>query len=135
LTKPISLSFEVDCSPDHAFDIWARRTSLWWPADHTATGIEKDWGEVVAWEPPRRLVYLWHLRTERSDATEVEVAFDETESGSTRIRIDHRGWERLGERGPDWRARNVRGWETLVPHFGAAVNPISLDRGGTDGTR
>jgi Activator of Hsp90 ATPase homolog 1-like protein len=156
--EPLSLSFEVDCSPEHAFDVWVRRTSLWWPADHTVTGeqnleivieprvggrifertsagTEEDWGEVTAWEPPRRLAYLWHFRTERADATEVEVSFTETESGSTRVQIDHRGWERLGERAPAWRERNQRGWETLLPHFTAAANPVPVDRGGTDGTR
>jgi hypothetical protein len=28
-------------------------------------------GEVLAWEPPHRLVYLWHLMFDRSEATEV----------------------------------------------------------------
>jgi len=28
---PIELRFEVACSPEHAFQVWATRTSLWWP--------------------------------------------------------------------------------------------------------
>ncbi|CAN5581978.1 hypothetical protein BH20ACT18_BH20ACT18_09360 [soil metagenome] len=41
----------------------------------TSEGREEDWGEVLTWEPPRRLTYLWHLRADRGDATEVEIAF------------------------------------------------------------
>jgi hypothetical protein len=137
--------------------VWASRTSLWWPADHTVTGgpelevvieprvggrifertasgDEVDWGEVLVWEPPRRLAYLWHLRTDRADATEVEIAFVPTGARSTRVEIDHRGWERLGGRGPAWRARNLRGWETLLPPFvSACTELVELETGGTNG--
>jgi len=27
------------------------------------------------WEPPTRIGYLWHLRRDRADATEVEITF------------------------------------------------------------
>ena len=83
------------CSPAHAFATWAERTSAWWPHGHsvskdpglsvtfephpggriferTSAGDEHDWGEVIAWEPPHRLAYLWHLAQDRSDATEVD---------------------------------------------------------------
>lgn len=156
MIEPLSFSFDVDCRAEHAFDMWTRRTSLWWPADHTVTaepdlevvieprvggriferttaGHEEDWGEVLVWEPPRRLVYLWHLRADRADATEVEVSFTTRDDGSTRVDIDHGGWDCLGARGPDWQARNRRGWETLLPHFVSAVSPV--ESGGTHGDR
>ena len=92
MTEPIEIEFEVACSPEHAFDTWANRTSMWWPHSHSMSsapglvvtfeprpggriyerapeGAEHDWGEVLAWEPPRRLAYLWHLGTDRSRAT------------------------------------------------------------------
>ena len=107
MTDPLKLSFRVACPPEHAFDVWTARTSLWWPADHTvsgedgleivieprvggrifertASGREEMWGEVLVWEPPRRLVYLWHLRADRADATEVEIVF--TPDGTARPR-------------------------------------------------
>jgi hypothetical protein len=28
---PIELRFQVACSPEHAFQVWATRASLWWP--------------------------------------------------------------------------------------------------------
>jgi uncharacterized protein YndB with AHSA1/START domain len=151
VTEPLKLSFRVACPPEHAFVIWTARTSLWWPADHsvsgedglevviepfiggriferTPSGREEEWGEVLAWEPPRRLVYLWHLRADRADATEVEIVFAPDGAEATEVRIDHRGWERLGDRGDAWRDRNRRGWETLWPWY-----VEYCERGGIDG--
>jgi len=28
---PLEIAFTVECSPPHAFEVWAQRTSLWWP--------------------------------------------------------------------------------------------------------
>jgi uncharacterized protein YndB with AHSA1/START domain len=140
VTDPIRHVFDVECPPEHAFATWAERTSLWWPAGHTvsaedglevvyepraggrifertASGDEHDWGEVIAWDPPRRLAYLWHLRQDRADATEVEITFTGSEAGPTRVEIEHRGWERLGAGADDKRDRNLRGWAGLLPHY------------------
>jgi uncharacterized protein YndB with AHSA1/START domain len=137
--EPLELSFPVDCPPEHAFDVWATRASLWWPHGHsvsadpgltvtfeprrggriyerTPDGTEHDWGEVLDWEPPHRLRYLWHLRFDRADATEVEIGFAPTADGTAGT-IVHRGWERLGAAGPERRERNRRGWDGLIPHY------------------
>jgi uncharacterized protein YndB with AHSA1/START domain len=145
MTEPLRLDFTVACPPGSAFALWTARTSLWWPRGHTVTteegleivfepraggrifertpdGREADWGEVLDWEPPRRLRYSWHLRFDRADATEVEITFAPAEDGGTRVEIEHRGWERLGGVGPERRERNRRGWEGLLPHYVDAVN-------------
>ncbi|HSM43794.1 MAG TPA: hypothetical protein VK969_02130, partial [Acidimicrobiia bacterium] len=67
------------------------------------------------------LGYLWHLRRDRSDATDVEVRFLAAGPSRTRIEIEHRGWERLGSEAQTWRDRNLGGWSTLLPHFVEAV--------------
>ena len=143
--EPLRLSFAVACPVEHAWATWTERTALWWPPGHTVTGEagleivleprpggrifertkegrEEDWGEILAWDPPRRLTYLWHLRADRADATEVEIAFteDAEHEGSTRVDIEHRGWERLGARGTERRERNQRGWQGVLPAFEAA---------------
>ena len=138
-TDPIRLSFNVDCDPEHAFDVWTARTTMWWPKSHSIStepdlevvleprvggriyerlrsGTEHDWGRVVAWEPPSRLVYEWHLRQDLADATEVEIRFKAADTG-TEVEIEHRGWERLGARGPARREGNFAGWGGLLPHF------------------
>jgi uncharacterized protein YndB with AHSA1/START domain len=142
VSDPLELEFEVGCSPEQTFELWTTRTGAWWPKTHTVSalpgvevviepgvggrmfertprGEEHDWGEVTAWEPPHRIAYLWHLRQDRADATEVEITFSATEGAGTRVSIVHRGWDRLGARGPAGRERNQRGWDELLPHFEA----------------
>ncbi|MFL5775295.1 MAG: SRPBCC family protein [Chloroflexota bacterium] len=145
MIEPIRLAFDVDCPPDHAFEVWTAGIGRWWPADHTASGeadahvvlegraggrifertrggIEHNWGEVTIWEPPSRLGYLWHLRRDRADATQVEIRFVAAGPGATRVEIEHRDWERLGALGEAQRDRNRGGWATLLPHFVAAAS-------------
>jgi uncharacterized protein YndB with AHSA1/START domain len=142
--EPLRLTFDVDCSADHAFATWTSRIDTWWPADHTASGepsavivlepalggrlferasggVEHDWGRVTLWEPPRRFAYTWHLRRSAEDATDVEITFTELDPGRARVEIRHSGWERLGAEGQTWRDRNSGGWRTLLPHFTAAA--------------
>jgi hypothetical protein len=144
MTAPLRMSFDVECSAEHAFTVWTSGIATWWPADHTVTGrdgvtvvmqsgvggriyertpdgVEHDWGEVTVWRPPTQLAYLWHLRRDRSDATEVEIRFTANDSGGTLIEIEHRGWERLGRPAVQWRDQNRAGWQTLLPHFQAAI--------------
>jgi uncharacterized protein YndB with AHSA1/START domain len=83
-------------------------------------GVEHDWGEVLAWEPPHRLAYLWHLGTDRGRATEVDISFA-GDAASTTVTIVHRGWERLGADAPTWRERNLGGWGGLLPHYRQAA--------------
>jgi hypothetical protein len=84
--------------------------------ERTPEGVEHDWGQVTVWEPPTRLAYLWHLRRDRADATDVQLTFVDVD-GRTRLDIVHTGWERLGALGPGWRDANRNGWAGLLPHF------------------
>jgi activator of Hsp90 ATPase-like protein len=154
--EPIRISFDVGCPVEHAFQTWTGGIGRWWPADHTvtgdndldvvlegrpggrifertATGVEHDWGEVTIWEPPTRLGYLWHLRRDRADATDVEIRFIDRGDATTRVEIEHRSWERMGADGQAWRDRNRGGWDTLLPHFVTAAT--SWARRANDGHR
>jgi uncharacterized protein YndB with AHSA1/START domain len=144
MTEPLRMSFEVACSAEHAFTTWTSRISSWWPEDHTITGqaglevvlepgvggriyertpagTEHEWGEVTAWEPPARLAYLWHLRRDRRQATDVEIRFIALAEDRTRVEIEHGGWEHLSDAAADWRDRNHKAWQTLLPHYTAAT--------------
>jgi hypothetical protein len=106
--EPLRLSLEVDCSREHAFETWTGRIGTWWPKSHSVTGdpdleivlegrlggrifertpagAEHDWGEVTIWEPPERLGYLWHLRRDRADATDVLITFIARNDGTTTV--------------------------------------------------
>jgi hypothetical protein len=141
--EPLRLSFVVGCEPDHAFATWTRKASAWWPPEHTVSheagseivfeprvggrifertpsGREVEWGEIVEWDPPRRLRYLWHIATDRDRATDVAIVFHELPNMSTRVEVEHTGWERLGEIGQVWRDANRAGWDGVLPAYEAS---------------
>ncbi len=141
---PLVFEFAVGCSTAHAFETWTTDASRWWPSDHSMSGEssmevifepssggriyertsdanEHDWGEILVWEPPTTLVYLWHIGSDRSDATEVEVTFTPG-NGETIVHIEHRGWERLGSSADARRTANEAGWTSLTPNYIAACN-------------
>jgi Activator of Hsp90 ATPase homolog 1-like protein len=143
MIEPLRVTLDLACSRDHAFATWVERFDQWWPRSHTTSGDpaatvhleprtggrifertsdgrEIDWGEVVAWDPPRGLSYLWHIRRDRSDATDVRLSFHRRGDGGCRLEIEHTGWERLGGEGQEWRDANRGGWAGLLPHFEAA---------------
>jgi hypothetical protein len=100
VTDPLQLSFRVACPPEHAFEVWTARTSLWWPADHTVSG-EDDLEVVIE---PRVGGRIFERRASGEEEPWGEV-------------LDHRGWERIGARAEAWRDRNRRGWQTLLPWY------------------
>jgi len=129
VTAPLRISFEVACSPEHAFRVWTSRigtsrrpeSGRGGIYERTSDGTEHEWGEVTVWQPPHRLAYLWHLGLDRARATEVDIRFVARGSAATMIEIEQRGWERLGEAAERWRDRNRAGWQSLLPHFRQAA--------------
>jgi uncharacterized protein YndB with AHSA1/START domain len=138
--EPLRITFEVDCSPEHAFATWTGRATAWWPPEHTVShergaeivfeprrggriyertpgGHEIEWGEIVEWDPPRRLHYLWHIATEPGNATDVEIVFRKLGDATTRVEVEHGGWDRLGEVGQEWRDANQAGWDGVLPAY------------------
>jgi len=146
MIEPLRLDLDLRCDAEHAFDVWTRCTTTWWPVSHTVSGAdglavtiepfvggriyertpdgtEHDWGEVTVWDPPARLGYRWHLRRTPADATDVLITFAPTDDGGCHVTIDHRGWERLGDDGRGWRDANRGGWGGLLPHYVEAAGP------------
>ncbi len=144
MTEPLVFDFEVACSQAAAFSTWTQHASTWWPADHsvsgergitvifedheggrvferTSSGVEHDWGQVTAWDPPSRLAFTWHLHFAAAEATDVEIRFVALGQDRTRVEIEHRGWERLGDGALQRREGNQRGWESVLPYFMASI--------------
>ena len=136
--EPIVRSVTVRVDQKAAFDLFTEGIASWWPLgthsvfqeegetvffeqheggrifERTPDGKEADWGSVLAWEPPDRVVYDWHPEP-GSIATEVEVRFS-PEGDATRVELEHRGWERLGDNGPAKRAsyNAPDGWDQVI---------------------
>jgi uncharacterized protein YndB with AHSA1/START domain len=120
---PVRKSIFVDAPPERAFEVFASGIGRWWPKTHKTgqadlerpviepraggrwyelgvDGSECEVGKVDVWDPPARLVLIWQLTAEfKFDpnlVTEVEVQFTPEGSG-TRVDLEHRNLERLGE--------------------------------------
>jgi len=114
----------IHAPPEHVFDVFANRLDLWWPRSHhigkspsfkaklepklggrwyevSDDGTECDWGRVLVWSPPRRIVLTWDINAQwqhdPSIANEVEVAFTPEGSAATRVELEHRKIERYGD--------------------------------------
>lgn len=65
-------------------------------------GSSCDWGRVLAWEPPSRLVLSWDLNADfqyvSGLGTEIEVRFIVVDDDTTRVELEHRHLDRFGER-------------------------------------
>jgi hypothetical protein len=144
MIQPLRIAFDVACDQQHAFSVWTEHASAWWPKVHTVSrqpdlqivfeprvggrifersriGQEHEWGEITVWDPPRRLAYLWRIATERSNATDVEIRFLEMGPATTRVEVEHGGWDRLGPAtGQSWRESNQDGWDGTLPAYIAA---------------
>jgi len=92
-------------------------------------GAECDWGQVLAWEPPHRLVLSWHIGTtwqydpDPAKASEVEIRFVAESGSRTRVELEHRHLDRHGD---GWEAMreavgSPNGWGGILGDFAAAA--------------
>ena len=94
-------------------------------------GKEIDWGEIVEWDPPRRLRYRWHIATDPQHATDVLIEFRHAPHG-TRVEIEHGGWDLLGDIGQAWRDANQAGWDGVLPSYAEAARRTGASASRTD---
>jgi len=85
-------------------------------------GIEADWGTILVWEPPDRLVIAWQPNGRPPNPTELDLRFI-ADGGGTRVELEHRGWDRLGAGGAEARESYNQGWPlTFDQLFAEAAN-------------
>jgi len=139
LIEPIRMEVLVRRSPEDAFSLFTTRMTEWWPMqrftfgpgksdevvmepyiggrfyERYTDGNEFTIGEVLAWDPPRRVVFTWRGRW--SMPTEVSVQFTPQEPLVTRVQMEHAGWERLGGNGLELRNQYSNGWPAVLAAF------------------
>ena len=147
---PVRRSIVVEATAARAFEIFTSQFGRWWPASHQIgsspmknavieprtggrwyevgdDGTECQWGDVLAWEPPFRIVLAWRIRADwRFDPdllTEVEVRFTPVEERKTRVELEHRLLENMGDGAAAGRATfdSERGWGAILDGFAERV--------------
>lgn len=148
---PVRKSVTVQASPARAFEVFTAGMSRWWPATHTilkvtpikhiveprvggrwyqigVDGSECDNGKVLIWEPPSRLVLVWQINADwQFDPnlhTEVELRFTPEAEGVTRVDLEHRQLERMGEKAEAVRASvdSAGGWGAILESYRAVAS-------------
>jgi uncharacterized protein YndB with AHSA1/START domain len=143
----------VDAPLDRAFKVFTERFDRIKPREHNMLGVdiaesvfeprvggrvydrgvdgsECQWGRVVAFEPPRRIVFtwdispMWQIETDPDKASEVEVRFVEDGPSRTRVELEHRHLDRHGDgwEGTREGVSGEQGWPLYLERFGAALD-------------
>ena len=144
---PVRKSITVNADAAHAFEVFTDRIGSWWPHSHTIgtspqknivlepraggrwfeiaeDGSECNWGKVLAWEPPARLLLAWQIdgnwKYDPDLVTEVEVTFTSLGKDTTRVDLEHRNLERFGDKVEP--VRNAidsdGGWTLILRSYG-----------------
>jgi uncharacterized protein YndB with AHSA1/START domain len=96
-----------------------REGGRWYEVDKD--GHETQWGKVIAWDPPHRLVLGWQLgrdwQYEPDLLTEVEIGFADAGDGKTIVSLEHRNFERFGDYAEERRQQVDGGWPSRLADF------------------
>jgi uncharacterized protein YndB with AHSA1/START domain len=146
----------VEVAVERAFDVFTRRLDAWWPHDShhigatpaiavlephvdgrcyslAEDGTQCDWGRVLVFEPPQRLVFAWLLtpdwqyEADSARASDVEVTFTALSPSRTQVVLTHRGFERYASGGDVMRAQvdGAGGWGLLVDLYARRVGELA----------
>ena len=89
--------------------------------EHVSDGTSLPWGEIIAWDPPRRMVLAWRPHSRPQPPTEVEVTFT-PRGGGTLVELEHRGWERLSEDYSELYGSYAGSWVATLGRFAAVAD-------------
>jgi uncharacterized protein YndB with AHSA1/START domain len=141
----IRRAVNVERSVEDAFRVFTEGMGRWWPVERHSVGDEKTkeavmetrpggriferwvdgrehetWGEILTWEPPHRVVFWWAPGGAKH-RTEVEVRFS-ADADSTRVELEHRGWEAYGDEAKDASTGYANGWPFVLGRFVDTAN-------------
>ena len=144
-------SVNVDAAQEVAWKVFTEKMGTWWPLAYYKIGkanaidavIEPraggrwyergedgstcQWGSVLTWEPPTRLVLSWDINAdwqfEPTLKTEIEVRFINDGDHRTRVELEHRHLDRYGSRRDEMRRiYDTEGdWGKLLEAFARAT--------------
>jgi hypothetical protein len=139
----------VEASQTRAFNVFTQEHGAWWPLathhigaapaetaviepraggrwfERAADGSECDWGRVLVWDPPGRLVLSWELsadwKHDENIDTEVEIRFVALGPALTRVELEHRRLESYGAAAEQMRTtfESEGAWNRILKEFAA----------------
>ena len=147
---PVRKEILVEAPPERAFRVFTDKFGQWWPRDHhigeaalkdavieprvggrwyevRIDGSEGDWGKVLVWDPPRRIVMAWQLNSQweydPNFVTELELRFTPVGPMKTRVELEHRNMDRFGDAEAVTREAldSPQGWITHLTLFAKAA--------------
>jgi uncharacterized protein YndB with AHSA1/START domain len=132
---------------ERCFDVFTDGLGSWWPLQPYAIGqspaktcameprvggrwyevgedgTECTWGHVKVWDPPHQVVLGWEIdaqwQPDPDSTSEVDVRFTAVDDGSTRVELEHRGFEYYGDAAEQMRdgVGGDTGWPWLLQAF------------------
>lgn len=149
-TDPILKSRTVPASPEKAFEVFTAGMSRWWNPEYSigtaplaeivvepsaggrwyergTDGSQCQWGRVLVWEPPHRLVLDWQISAawayDPALHTELEVRFTALDAASTHVELEHRGLDAFGADAEQMRGvfDAADGWAGLLERLSATL--------------
>jgi uncharacterized protein YndB with AHSA1/START domain len=147
----ISGKITVSVPVEQAFRVFTSSFDSWWPREYHfgqaemaeailepreggrwyergTDGTERDWGRVLVWEPPQRLVVTWQTNglyqydPDPAHASEIEVRFTADGPEQTVVELEHRYLDRLAS-GDAIRGmiQSGGGWVAILELFAKAA--------------
>jgi hypothetical protein len=143
---PVRKQLRVRASQSRAFTVFTEHMSRWWPATHSILksplkeciveprvggrwyavgedGSTCQTGYVIDWQPPQSLLLAWQINAawqyDPALITEVDVRFIAEGADTTRIELEHRHLERMGDAAAAARSAvdSPRGWAGILDSF------------------
>jgi uncharacterized protein YndB with AHSA1/START domain len=139
-STPVVVDVTVSVPPADAWATFTADLGSWWPVAKHSIGEEKVaevlmegraggrvferwdngeeyiWAEIVEWDEPTKLVLAWHPNPDRPQPTEIELRFEPV-AGGTKVTLEHRGWETLGDVAMEARESYETGWPPVLELF------------------
>jgi uncharacterized protein YndB with AHSA1/START domain len=146
--SPVVKTIEVRRAASDAFRLFTEEMTAWWPLKTRSrardaagevtvrvdidrrvggrifetlnTGEMRDWGEVLAYESGRRIVFSFQMGRPKEKSGDVEVFFEPLDEKTCRVTLTHTHWERFGDEAEVMRGRYAEGWDDVLGvRFGA----------------
>lgn len=152
---PITGAVTLAVPVERAFEVFAGSVDSWWPHQYHigaaevaeivlepavggrwyergVDGTECDWGRVLVWEPPTRLVFTWQINgswqfdPDPAHASEIEARFTANGPGESVVEVEHRHFDRLvGGQAIHGAINGGGGWAQLLDGFAKTVSEAS----------